>query len=328
MSATVTFSPNKYYKDAQKMLEKKDLLEFVAKISIAVELSIGDPAMIAKTTFLKAKGLKKFNRHTKAVESVDEALKYNDGLKAFELRELQATAKGYLGRLNEAINAYKALLLEANDHVTISRLCVSLAWAFLLLDRENPKAESLEETKKYLDIAYQYFNEVPDFLKKKILNNFSVYYFYKDEFGKAIEVLEEAFSFAKEKDLPRLYNNLAEIHLKSREKSGFEISSIKDYLDKSEVLASKHDDKIEMAFSFYTRAKLELLDEQMFRALDTLYLAFDHFTEAEAYSYSLECLLKINEIVSNHKAKCMQIMQEKLHNKIKSNPYYEKVLKK
>ena len=328
MSEAVTFSPNKYYHEAQKMLEKKDLLEFIAKISIAIELSVGDPEMIAKATFLKAKGLKTFNRYTKTVESVDEALKYNDGLEAFELRELQATAKGYLGRLNEAIEIYKTLLIETNDGIIVSRLCISLAWAYLLLDRENPKEESLEETKKYLDMAYNHFDELPDFLKRKVLNNFSVYYFYQNEFDKSIELLEEAFNYAEEKDLPRLYNNLAEIHLKFSEKSGFEISSIKDYLDKSEILASKYDDKIEMAFSFYTRAKLELLDEQMYRALDTLYLAFDHFTEAEAYSYSLECLLKINEIVSNHKAKCMQIMQEKLHNKAKSNPYYEKVLKK
>lgn len=124
---------------------------------------------------------------------------------------------------------------------------------------------------------------MPDSLKRKVLNNLSVYYFYQGDYENAIKVLEQA---------------------------------------------SKYDDIIEMAFSFYTRAKLELLDEQIFTALDILYLAFDHFTDAEAYSYSLECLLKINEIVSNHKAECMRTMQEKLHNKVKSNPYYEKNIKK
>lgn len=299
MSVTAAFSPIKYYQDAKKMLEKKDLLEFIAKISIAVELSADNPEMIAKATFLKAKGLKVFNRNFKAVESVDEALKYNDGLKAFELREMQATAKGYLGRLNEAIEAYKTLLTETSESVTIARLCVSLAWAYLLLDRESPKEESLEETKKYLNMADKYFDVLPNFLKKKILNNFSVYYYYQNEFEKAITVLKEAFNYAEEKDLPRLYNNLAEIYLKFREKSGLKTSSIKDYLDKSETLAFKFDDKREIALSYYTRAELELLDEQVFKALDTLYLALDYFTEAEIYSYSLECLLKINKIINN-----------------------------
>ncbi len=176
-----------------------------------------------------------------------------------------------------------------------------------------------------MDIANHNFDNLPNSLKRKVLNNYSVYYYYLDEFEKSIECLERAFDFAEEKDLPRLYNNLAEVYLEFREKCGVEITLIREYLDKSEVIASKYDDKIEMAFSFFTKVKLELLDEQTFTALDTLYLAFDHFTEA--YSYSLEVLLKINEVVSNHKAECMRIMQEKLNSKVKSNPYYKKILK-
>lgn len=297
MSAIAALSPNTYYEEAKKMLEKKDLLEFISKISIAVELSLDDPEMLAKTTFLKAKGLKTFNQHAKVVDSVDEAIKHNNGLEAFELRELQATSKGYLGIFDEAIVTFKQLLIEVKDNTKLSKICVSLAWILLILDRENPKEKNLKEAKKYLDMANQYFNELPDFLKRKILNNFSVYYFYQGEYENAIRVLEKAFKYAQEKDLPKLYNNFAEVYLKFMEKSDLEISFVKDILNKAEIFATKYDDKIEMAFSYFTKAKFELLDEQVFKALDTLYLAFNLFIEVEAYPYSLECLLEINEII-------------------------------
>ncbi len=328
MSTVVAFSPGKYYEDAQKMLEKKDLLGFVSKIGIAVEASMNDPEMKARATYLESKGLMEFYQHTKAIESIDEALKYNTGAEAFELRKLQATARGFLGKFNQALNTYKVLLDEANDNIAVVRICINLSWAYLMLNRENPEELNFEEIKKYLDQANQYFNEIPDFLKVKLLNNLSVFHFYKGDFDKSISVLKEAVNYAEEKDIPRLYNNLAEVYLEYREQCGIEITSISDYLDKSETIASKYDDKLAMAVSFFIKGKLELMDDQMFTALDTLFLAFTHFTEEEAYSYSLEVLLKINEVVSNHKAECMRIMQKKLNNKARSNPYYEKIFKK
>lgn len=328
MSTTIAFSPNKYYKDAQTSLEKKDLLEFVAKVSIAVESSSSDQEMLAKATFLKAKGLMNFNQHSKAVDSIEEAIKYNVGLEAFELKKLKGIAKGYLGSVSEAITTFKELLTEAKDNIMLVRICVNLAWVYLTLDKENHDKGSLVEAEKYLELANQHFDVLPDLLKRKVLNNYSVYYFYKGEYEKSITVLNEAFKYAEEKDFPKLYNNLAEVLIKYDEGSDTESSSIIEYLDKSEMIASKFDDKIELAFSLYARAKLEVQEEQIFSALDTLYLAFNYFTEAEAYSYSLECLFKINELVNDYKAECMRTMQKKLHNKVKSNPYYEKKLKK
>ena len=80
-----------------------------------------------------------------------------------------------------------------------------------------------------------------------------------------------------------------------------------------------------MGFSLYIRAMLELREGQLFKALDSLYLAFDHYNEVEAYTYSLECLLKINELVSDYKADCMKTMQDKLQQKVDSNSYYKNI---
>ncbi len=320
----LALSPAKYYEEAKIMLGKRDMVEFVSNISSAIVLTGNNKEMLAKATYLRSIGLMEFNQHTKAVDSIDEALKYNTGVDVLELKKLKGTAKGFLGCVSEAIRIYQELLKETTEKIAVVRICINLAWVYTTLDRENHHKGGLDEAKKYLDMAMQYFDILPDLLKRKVLNNYSVYHFYQGEYEKAINVLNEALKYAEERDLPKLYNNLAEVYLKYSEEKDFHSSLILEYLDKSEIIAAKFDDNIELAFSLYARAKLEIQEEQIFSALDTLYLAFDHFIDSEAYSYSLEVLLKINQLVSESKAKCIKTMQEKLHNKVRNNLYYEK----
>lgn len=80
-------SPAKYYTKAKEMLDKKDLVGFLLKIGIAIETAQIDKKMLAKALFLKAKGLVTFNQHSKVLECIDEALKYNIGPEAFELKK-------------------------------------------------------------------------------------------------------------------------------------------------------------------------------------------------------------------------------------------------
>lgn len=298
MAKTSELLSVRLYEEAKEMLEKRDLLEFISKISTAIEVS-RNKVMLAKTTYLRATGLIAFNQYVKALDFIEEALEYNTGTEAFELKKVKGVAKGYLGEMEEALKIFKELTHESNDIDLLVGVYTNIIWVYLTLKKKNLNDQYLIETKHYLDLMNQHFESLSNKLKWKVYNNYSVYYFYKNEYGKAIEFLENSIQYCKEEDLAHIYNNLAELYLKSNE-SDVSIRA-EEYLKKAEIIGTKYNNIISLGYTFYFKAELDLREDQLFRALDTLSLSFEYFKEAGAHALVSESVLKINKLMDEYK---------------------------
>lgn len=298
MDLNMPLLPTKYYKEAKKKLEIKDLLGFVAKIGIAVELAINsnDLEMIKKSTYLQTEGLFKLKQHKKVVEASDLAIKYNKDNDLYKLINIKGKALGFLGETDQAVHIFKELMKKTEDKADLARMHINISWVYLSLIKDQPK-ELLDEVKDHLDLANKFFEFLPNSLKSKVLNNYSVYYYYMGDYYKAIKILESAVDYCQEEYLPFIYQNLAEIYLKLEVEGVFEV--IDKYMSLSEEIATKYDDNFALGRSYYIQALSKLKAEQSFSAVDILYLSFEHFKKAEAYTYSVGCLHKINEIIKN-----------------------------
>lgn len=323
MSAELELSPMRFFEEAKHMLIKKDLLGFVSKISVAIELSRNNEEMLAKSTFLEATGLSNFNQHRKALESISEALKYNDRTEVFTLKKLKGVSKGYLGFMEESLKIFKELITETADINLLVGVYLNISWVHLLL--KNPNEYNLEEAKHYLDLANEHFDSLSNRRKLKVLNNYSVYYFYKDEYDKAIELLEDSIKYCEEQYLPDIYNNLSELYLKIAETEDSVVAEVaNEYLKKAEILATTNNNNLTLGYIFYTMAMIKLREDQLFTALDTLYLSFEFFKKAEAHIKACDTLLKINELTDDYKHSSLQSFRENLKNKLKNTQYYDK----
>lgn len=322
----LVLSPAKYYEEAKNMLEKKDFVEFVSKISNAILLAGNDKEMLAKTTYLRAMGLISFNQYSKALECIEEALEYNiDDVKVFELKKNKGLALGYLGEINEALGIFKELIAESSAINLIVGVYINIAWIHFTLTK-NTDEHTLEEVKHYFDSVEEHFESFSNKRKWKVRNIYSVYYFYKKDYEKAIENLENSIMYCEEEDLSDVYNNLAELYIKIAEEDHSAVSEVaKEYLEKAEILGTRYNKTISLGYTFYFRAGAELMEEQFFSALETLYLALEHFKEAEATVMACECLVKINELMDEHKHNGLKALKENIKNKLKDTPYYEKV---
>lgn len=315
----------KYYKEAEKMLEEKELLKFTENISIARAFAENEneDELLAKITFLKVEGLFKLNQRQASLESIPEALQYNSEERVLKLKQYQGVIYGYLGELKKAIDIFEELLTQSEEMPFVVEVYLSLAWVYLSLDHSTKKEQLTEKAKKYLDLALSRLDSLSDKLISKLYNNFSVYYFYQENHAKSIEMLEKAIQYAAEKDLPKLYNNLAEVYLKADEE--VVSRSVYEYVDQAELLASKYSNDVELGNSFYIRAMAELNEEQFFTALDTLYLAFEHYKVAEMYPYAFDCLVKINDLMDTYKSSRLTSLKTSLHEKLKGTAYYKKI---
>lgn len=326
MAQTLELSPKKFYEEAEKMLEKKDLLGFVSKISVAIETSRNNQQMLAKSTFLEGTSLVTFNQHTKALESITEALKYNTGIKAFELERCKGIAQGYLGNIQKAKKIFTELLAKADDINFLLDVYINLSWVCLIIYKKTLSESLLEEVKHYLDLGKKHFDTLSKKRKFRLMNNYSVYYFYKEKYNEAIEILEDSLSYCEEQNLADVYNNLAELHLKVVEKdSGCECEIAKEYLKKAEVLGTRYDNNLVLGYIFFTKAMIELHEGQLFTALDTLYLSFEYFKTAEAPLIACDVLLKINDIMNEYKHNNLKSLKENLKSKLKNTPYHGKI---
>jgi hypothetical protein len=305
------------------MLEIKDLIGFLTNISVAVEVSRNDLAMLKKATFLMAEGLYKFQQHRKALEWIEEALKYNDGNQAFELLKYKGKVLGFLGEVSEAERVFKKLIQMTDDVSEIAGLCINIAWARLSIDKDTPLNEKIEEVKYYLDMANQYFDQLPNEKKWKLCNNYSVYYYYKGAVNQAIELLNTAVQYCSEEDLAYVYGNLAETYLSLDDEDTFEI--IHEYTEKAEIIGTKYGDNVAVARAFYTKAMAEVRSDQLFTALDTLYIAFEYYTKAEAYPLAFECLVQINELMNDYKVDRLRSLQNSLKAEFNGTPYFSKL---
>ncbi len=317
----LVLSPAKYYEEAKIMLEKKDLLGFMLKIGVAIEASANDKEMLANSTFLKCKGLVNFNQFGALLDSIDDALKYNTGENAFRLKKYKGVALGYLGEFKKALIIFKDLLNETDEILLLIEAYNNIAWVNLLITTIKKDDSALQEAKKYLKLIRDNFDNIDDKKRQRYFNNYSTYFSFIGEYDKAIGMQKRALDYCQEADLPKIYNNLAALYL-NFDKEELSVDAI-DYLEKAEVISNKNGNKFEMAKSMYTKALYELREEQYFRALDTLYLAFEFFRDAEAYSNSFDTLIKINEVISEYKIDCLSAMSEGLKNKLKGTPFFE-----
>ena len=295
----------------------------MSNISIAVETSRNNKEMLAKTTYLKAKGLITFNQHAKALGCIEEALEYNIGAETFELKKYKGVAKGFLGKANVALEIFKELTTETDDINLLVGVYINIAWVHLTLKNNNPDERNLEETKHYLDLANEHFDSLSSRRKWKVRNHYSVYYYHKERYDKAIEILEDSIKYCEEQDLAEVYCNLAEFYLKSDPDGISEIAQ--EYLEKGERLATTYNNDLVLGYIYYTEAMIELRDNQLFTALDILYLSFDYFKKADATVKACDTLMKINEVMDEYKHNNLKSFRDNLKNKLKDTPYYEKI---
>lgn len=323
MSEKVIMSAEEYLFRAKNSLEKKDLIEFIENISNAQMLALDEKELLAKVSFLKVQGLYSFNQHKKALESISVALMYNNGIEMVKLRNYEGIILGYLGKVEEAERIFRELLNQGiEDKVCLFETLLNFVWLYLTVYKE--KTDTLiTEAKIFLEQAGEFFELVPDNLKGKFLNSYSVYYYYIADYEKAIEVLKEAITYCKEKDLPHIYNNLAEMYLKIE---GIDYSeTIHHYTEQAEILGSKYRDDTAMARSFYLKALCETKEQELFRALDTFYLAFEYYKKAEAYPLAFDCWVKINELMSEYKVERLLTLRESFKNDFKGTMFYNKL---
>ncbi|MCK4261198.1 MAG: hypothetical protein KAX49_19645 [Halanaerobiales bacterium] len=323
MESMFELTPEKYYEEAKKMLKKKDLIGFMENIGSGKVLAENNKDLLAEITFLKVKGLYSFNQHKKALESISEALKYNTGTEVLRLKNYEGVIYGYLGRLNKAKKIFKELITEIQETEFLIEIYLNIAWVYLTLDKNNSKEHNVEEAKGYLELTKKHFDSLSNKLKWKILNNYSVYYFYKEEYEKAIEMLEDSIKVCEEKDLPDVYNNLAELYLKTSNEDDGVPEVVNEYLKKAEILATTYNNKLALGYIFYTTAMIELREDQ-FKAFEALYLSFENFKKAEATVQACDCLMKINELMDEYKHNSLKSLRENLKNKLKDTPYYDK----
>ena len=307
MSENLSLSAEKYYHKAEEVLKKKDLFDFAANISNAELLSANDEKLLAKVTFLKVKGLFKLRQYRKMLENFSDTLKLNEP-DQYELRIFQGISLAFIGEYKKAKNTFTSILSEKPDQKFIVDAYLNLAWLYTILYKKEPNEENLQEMKEYIDLANAYFNGVETDKKRRICINFSVYYYYAAEYEKAIDILTQSLQYSDEAHLPEIYNNLAEIYMKLDEHGVAE--EVHKYSSMAETVAAKYKNNLELAKAFYTKAMAEMRKDQLFTALDSLYLAFEYFKAAEAFPYAFDCLVKINEIVNEYKVERLKALKD------------------
>lgn len=314
---TITLSTMDYLDRANFFLEKKEILSFMENIGSAMALAKNTKKDLANTTLLKSKGLIIFNQHKLALKSIAEALKYNESVvEKFRLLKYQGIAWGYLGHLHKAKDQFLQLEQDTQEPPLLIEVYNNLVWIFLsLYQSESKKEDYLHATKKYLDLTKDSFYLLTDYQKQVYYTNSGQYYSLLKKFDKAIAKLEKAIPYSDEYHLPEIYNNLAFLHLESDELAVSD--KLSDYTAKAEVIASKYKNDLEIGKALYTKAKAELKDEQFLKAIDGLYVAFDHFKKSEAFALALDCISLISEIVNEFKIECMDSFIKSLQVQIK-----------
>lgn len=310
-----------FLEEAKRALEEKDFAGFMLNIGKAELLAENNTDEVAKVSFLKSKGLFKFNQHKRALNNISEALEYNLGTEeVFHLRRYQGIILGYLGEFEKAKESFRYILDTLDNTEYTVRTYLNLAWINLISYRSKKEISILDEAKEYLDLANTYFENLPDRFKWKICNNYSVYYFYKNDYDEAIHILEKAMNYCEEKEYPWIYTNLADIYLQFE---GIDVTDkIKEYTEKAEVIATKYENDFLIGKAFYIQAMSQLKADEFFRCLDTLYVSFEYFKKAENYPHAFDCLVKMNEIISDYKLDRLKSLKDSLNKEFKDTSYY------
>ena len=311
----------RYLATACEAIKKKDLIDFVENVSKADACAENNQTYMAKVMLVRSKGLYKFNQYRKALTSIAETLKYDiSNEEIFTLSGYRAIILGHLGEYQNAKDTLIPLIENRPTDANCVDVFITLSWISLLTYRGYKKEADLEEAKKYLDAAKTYFTHTPNRLKWKIYNNYSVYYFYQGNYEEAIHMLEEALLCCEEKDYPWVYTNMADIYLKFE---GIDVAGkIKECTEKAEIIAHQYNNNYLIGRAFYLQALSELKEDMLFRCLDTLYVAFEHFKKAEAYPFAFDCLIKMNEIISDYKLDQLKSLKDSLNKEFKDTMHY------
>ncbi len=322
----IMVSTEKFYEDAKLCLEKKDLLDFMSNIGKAELLAMSETEFLPDVLFLKVRGLYKLYQYSKALEFVNDAEIHNSGNleKLIYLNNFKGVMIGYRGGLVDARSIFKKYLSQIEDVNLLVETYLNVIWANLALYKIERKEKYFKEIKLFLDSSMKNFSEVRNDLKGLILDNQSVYYFYLGEIDKAIDIAKEAVQYFEEKDLPKIYNNLASICLKFNRDVDV-LDEVRGYTRKAEIIATKYNDNLELGWAFYNQAMAELRADQVFTALDTLYLAFESLKKAEAMNLAFDCLIKINEIVNEYKIDRLKSLKDTLKEDFRGTELYKRL---
>lgn len=324
MNGTSVSRLEKYYLEAKKMIEIKDYTEFMANISKAELLAEDSKEEFAKVSFLKAQGFFRFSQHKRLVDYVAIPLKNCGGEEILKLESYLGVSLAYIGEFNRSRETFLGVMQNVDGNIQLLvETYLNLIWLYFIIDKDHISDERLQEAKEYLDLCKNYIELVPDNFKWKIYNGYSIYFYQLKDYENALEILKEASKYCEEKNLSFIYGNFAEIYLKFENE---DVSSvIKEFTQKAEVLASKYNDSLGMARAFYIQAMSEIKADQFFTALDTLYMAFEHFKKAEAYPLAFDCLVKINELMSDYKVDRLKALKESVRTDFKDTPFYAKI---
>ncbi len=306
------------------MIEAKDFPEFLSNISKAELLAEGNEMELAKVSFLKAKGYFSFSQHKKVIEYIKIPLEYCSGEESLKLKSYYGVSLGYVGEFNQARKTFIEILQKTRENKQLlTETYLNLIWLYLHIGKEHLGEAKLKEVKEYLDSSVQNIKIIPNNFKWKIYNGYCLYYYHLKDYTQALESLKKAVEFCEEKYLSHLYTNFAEIYLMFENEDVFPI--IKEYTHKAEVLANKYEDSLGMARAFYIQAMSELKADQFFEALDTLYLAFEHFKDVETYPLAFDSLIKINELMNNYKVDRLKALKEAVKIDFKGTPFWGKL---
>ncbi len=322
MSGTTIVSAEKYFVEAERMLEQKDSMAFMENISYASLLSSNETKLYSKVIFFKAKGLFLLREYDKALNVIEEALRYNNGDDRIRLLKYRGLIATYRGLFKEAINIYERVLVETDNIELQTEIYINLSATYLAMYR------TYEEDKKYLDEASKWLKATDTYFellkkdvnKKLICINYGEYYYLFGNIDKAIEMQEQAIQYCQEGELPEVYNNLAELYVMIEC-----LSKAEEYLREVELLGEKYHNNLEIAKGFYTTSKIYLLNEEYLRAVDSLYMALDFFIDAEALPYAFKCFCKILEVSKQFDNMCVNSLQKGIKGYFKNTLFYEKM---
>ncbi len=300
MTANLTF--DNFYQNAEKSKKYNDVVSFMENIGSAKAIAIGNDRLYSKAIRLHVTGLFSLSKYQETLKVIPEALLYcADSNDYFAIKSIEGLIYLYFGELSTGLNILLELQEKAVGSNEIVEGYLNLFTGFSYRFEAFGLEKDLKEMKKYLDLIELDVDSTTNYLKSTYLNNVGVYYYYKRDLEKSIEYLEEAAKYYSEEKLPFSYRNIASTLIEF-EKDGIS-EKTKNYLREIEIIGTKYQNYCSIGRGLYLQALVELGEDQVFTALDTLNLAFEYFMKAERYSIAVECLEKSNEILNNYTSK-------------------------
>ena len=294
-----TLTASYYFKKAEKMLEEQDLIGFMECIGSAKPLIKNNTSLLSKLDFLKAKGLYLFNNFEDALPAIEKALETNSGEEFLKLQEYQGLIYKEQGKFDKSIVNFKKILEQIDNQESKVKFYINIGWVNLTGYEVENERKYLKEANKYLDLAEEVIEKRNSPHYKLLLLNYGDYYYKTGNYDKAIQFVERAVKYCNKEELPEIYNFLAEIHL------AIDGVRLEEYLRKAEESAMKYDNDQELAQVYYTRSQLEDKNEEWLKAIDSLYIALQHFMEANDYARAFKCFSKIIELTKKFRDDCV-----------------------